>query len=163
MCGESGWLQFPEPYKQSWLGLGTYVVTMVEVSVDKNSGEVRARRVVCAQDLGEIINPQGVTMQLESCVLMGLSASLTEEIQFDGGKIFDENFDTYEITRFSWLPEIETVLVDNPELAPQGCGEPAITTMGAALANAIYDAAGIRLHVLPMTPRRVTKALAENG
>jgi len=71
----------------------------------------------------------------------------------------DLNFDTYEITRFSWLPEIETVLIDNPELIPQGGGEPAIILIGAVVANAIFDAAGARLFELPMTPARVKKAL----
>jgi CO/xanthine dehydrogenase Mo-binding subunit len=72
----------------------------------------------------------------------------------------DENFDTYELPRFSWLPKIETVLVDNPALPPQGCGEPAITPMGAVIANAVYDAAGVRLYELPMTAARVKKAIS---
>jgi CO/xanthine dehydrogenase Mo-binding subunit len=72
----------------------------------------------------------------------------------------DENFDTYEIPRFSWLPKIETVLVDNPEVPPQGCGEPAITLMGGLLANALHDALGVRLYELPMTPSRIKAALA---
>jgi isoquinoline 1-oxidoreductase len=139
--------------------LGTYVATMAEVEVDKGTGKVWVKRVVCAQDMGEIINPQGAQLQLESCITMGLGSALTEEIRFKGGKILDENFDTYELPRFSWLPEIETVLVENPDLAPQGCGEPAITTMGAVLANAVYDAIGVRMFELPMTPERVRKAL----
>jgi nicotinate dehydrogenase subunit B len=115
--------------------------------------------VVCAQDTGEVINPEGVRMQIEGCITMGLGYCLTEEIRFRGGRIMDENFDTYEIPRFSWLPTIETVLVDNPELAPQGCGEPAITAMGAVIANAVFDAIGTRLSVLPMTPVRIKEAL----
>ena len=87
--------------------------------------------------MGEIINPQGAKLQIEGGVTMGLGYCLSEEIKFEGGKILDENFDTYEIARFSWVPEIIPVLIDNPELAPQGCGEPAITTMGAVIANAV--------------------------
>jgi len=139
--------------------LGTYLATMAEVNVDKNTGEVHVERVVCAQDTGEVINPEGVRMQIEGCLTMGLGYCLTEEIRFKGGKILDENFDTYEMPRFSWLPKIETVLVDNPEMPPQGCGEPAITSMGAAIANAVYDAIGARLFVLPMTPTRIKAAL----
>jgi CO/xanthine dehydrogenase Mo-binding subunit len=90
---------------------------------------------------------------------MGLGYVLTEEIRFKGGKILDENFDTYELPHFSWLPRIETVLIENPEIAPQGCGEPAITPMGAVIANAIYDAVGVRLFQLPMTPKRIKAAL----
>jgi nicotinate dehydrogenase subunit B len=89
---------------------------------------------------------------------MGLGYALKEEVRFRNGRVLDENFDTYEIPRFSWLPVIETVLVDNPDLAPQGCGEPAVTLMGAVAANAIHDAVGARLFVLPMTPARIKEA-----
>ncbi len=139
--------------------LGTYVATMAEVAVDKAKGAVRVLRVVCAQDTGEVINPEGARMQIEGCVTMGLGYALTEEIRFKNGRVLSENYDTYEIPRFSWLPRIEVVLVDNPDLAPQGCGEPAVTTMGAVVANAIHDAIGVRLFTLPMTPARVLEAL----
>jgi isoquinoline 1-oxidoreductase len=135
--------------------LGTYLATMAEVQVNKNDGKVQVVRVVCAQDTGEVINPEGVRMQIEGCITMGLGYCFTEEIRFSQGRILDENFDTYEIPRFSWTPKIETVLVDNPEMPPQGCGEPAITTMGAVIANAIYDAIGKRMFTLPMTPARI--------
>ena len=69
------------------------------------------------------------------------------------------NFDTYEITRFSWQPKIETVIIDAKDSAPQGGGEPAIVCMGAVVANAIYDAIGARLFQLPMTPDRIKKAV----
>ncbi|HSA96538.1 MAG TPA: molybdopterin cofactor-binding domain-containing protein [Acidobacteriota bacterium] len=139
--------------------LNTYVATMAEVEVDKARGEVRVRRVVCAQDTGEVINPDGARMQIEGCVSMGLGYCFTEEVRFKNGRVLDENFDTYEVPRFSWLPKIEVVLVDNPDLAPQGCGEPAVTVMGAVIANAIYDAIGVRLFTLPMTPARILEAL----
>jgi len=76
-----------------------------------------------------------------------------------GGEIFDLNFDTYEIPRFSWLPKIETVLIEAKDSPPQGGGEPAIICMGAVVANAIYDAVGARLFQLPMTPERIRAAL----
>jgi CO/xanthine dehydrogenase Mo-binding subunit len=142
---------------------GTYVATMAEVKVDKTSRVVRVLRVVCAQDTGEVINPEGVRLQIEGCITMGLGYVLSEEIRFMGGKILDENFDTYELPRFSWLPKIETVLVDNPDMPPQGCGEPAITPMGAVIANAVYDAIGLRLYELPMTPARVKKAIINHS
>jgi CO/xanthine dehydrogenase Mo-binding subunit len=98
-------------------------------------------------------------MQIEGCITMGLGYALTEEIHFKGGEIFDLNFDTYEIPRFSWLPKIETVLIDAKDSPPQGGGEPAIICMGAVVANAIYDAVGARLLQLPMTPERIRAAL----
>ena len=138
---------------------GTYVAAAAQVSVDKKTGRVQAERVVLAQDMGQIINPAGAEAQIEGCITMGLGYCFTEEIRFKGGQVLDENFDTYKIPRFSWLPKIETVLIDNPTMDPQGCGEPPITVMGAVMANAVYDAIGVRLFELPMTPARVKKAL----
>jgi isoquinoline 1-oxidoreductase len=74
---------------------GTYVSTMVEVKVDQNSGQVQVERVVCAQEMGVIINPQGATIQMEGCITMGLGYVLSEEIHFKGGMILDRNFDSY--------------------------------------------------------------------
>jgi len=142
---------------------GTYVATMAQVKVDESSGAVRVQRVVCAQDTGEVINPEGVRLQIEGCVTMGMGYVLREEIRFRGGKILDENFDTYELPRFSWLPKIETVLVDNSDIPPQGCGEPAITPMGAVIANAVYDAVGVRVYELPMTPARIKRAILKHS
>jgi isoquinoline 1-oxidoreductase len=139
---------------------GTYIAGLAEVAVDKSSGAVKVGRLVCAQDSGVAVNPEGATIQVEGCLTMGLGYSLTEEIHFKGRQIFDLNFDTYEIPRFSWLPKIETVLLDSPELPPSGGGEPAIILMGGLLANAIFDATGARLRELPMTPARIKAALA---
>ncbi len=138
---------------------GTYVAHMAEVEVDRVRGRVQVKRVVCAQDMGLVINPEGAMQQIEGCITMGLGYALAEEIHFQDGKILDIDFDTYEIPRFSWLPKIDTVLIDNKSVSPQGGGEPAIVCMGAVIANAIYDAVGTRLHQLPMTPERVIEAL----
>ncbi|UCH34592.1 MAG: xanthine dehydrogenase family protein molybdopterin-binding subunit, partial [Armatimonadota bacterium] len=107
------------------------------------------------------VNPEGARIQMEGCITMGLGYALTEEIRFRGGEILDRNFGTYQIPRFSWLPQIETVFVENKNDAPQGGGEPAIITMGAVVANAICTATGARLLHLPMTPERVVEALAK--
>ncbi len=139
---------------------GTYVAHMAEVEVDKASGHIRVLRVVCAQDMGLSINPEGAKIQMEGCITMGLGYALTEDVRFKGGEIFDRNFDTYEIPRFSFLPEIETVLIDDREAKPQGGGEPAIVCMGAVIANAVFDAVGARVFYLPITPEHVKQALA---
>jgi nicotinate dehydrogenase subunit B len=138
---------------------GTYVATMAKVEVDKGSGKGQVKRVVCAQDMGFVVNPEGARMQMEGCITMGLGYALTEEVRFKNGQIFDLNFDTYNIPRFSWLPKIETVLIENARLTPQGGGEPAIICMGGVIATAIYDATGAKLFQLPMTPARVKEAL----
>jgi nicotinate dehydrogenase subunit B len=138
---------------------GTSVASIAEVEVDKNNGNVKVNRVVCAQDMGLVINPEGAIIQMEGCITMGLGYALREDIHFKNGEILDTNFDTYEIPHFSWLPEIETVLIDDKEAAPQGGGEPAIVTMGAVVANAIFDAVGVRVFQLPMNPERILEAI----
>ncbi len=143
----------------SGIDAGTYVAHIAEVEVDKKSGYVQVKRVVCAQDMGLSINPEGAKIQMEGCITMGLGYALSEDIHFKGGDILDLNFDTYEIPKFSWLPRIETVLIEKREAAPQGGGEPAIICMGAVTANAIFDAVGARVLQLPMTPERIIKAL----
>ncbi len=130
----------------------TTVALMAEVEVDKSNGQVQVMRVVCAQDMGLVVNPQGATIQAEGCIIMGLGYALTEDIQFEGGKILNRNFDTYEFTRFSWTPEIDIVLIDAQDEPPHGGGEPAIICMGGLIANAIFDATGARLYQLPIEP-----------
>ncbi len=137
---------------------GTYVAHLAEVKVDKKTGKVQVLRVVCAQEMGFCVNPEGTLIQMEGCITMGLGYALTEDIEFTGGDIKTKNFGTYEIPKFSWLPKIETVVLDRNE-PPQGGGEPAIICMGAVIANAIHDATGARLYQLPMTPERVLEAL----
>jgi isoquinoline 1-oxidoreductase len=90
---------------------------------------------------------------------MGLGYALTEEVLFEGGKILTHSIDTYTIPHFSWLPKIETVILDRKNQPPQGGGEPAIIAIGAVIANAIFDATGARLYRMPMTPERVLEAL----
>ncbi len=139
--------------------MGTYVATMAQVQVDTVTGHVQVLRVVTAQDMGLVVNPEGAKIQIEGCAMMGLGYALSEEIHFKDGRITDLNFDTYELPRFSWLPRIDAVLVKTGDLPPTGGGEPPIVCMGGVLANAIFDATGARLFQLPMTPARVKEAL----
>ncbi|HTZ22291.1 MAG TPA: molybdopterin cofactor-binding domain-containing protein, partial [Opitutaceae bacterium] len=163
-----GWKPAKLPSKRGYgvacgIDAGTYVASIAEVAVDATTGHVQVKRVVCAQDMGVVINPEGATIQMEGCITMGLGYTLREEIHFKDGKILDTNFDTYDIPRFSWLPKMETVLVEANEIPPQGGGEPAIVVIGALVANAIYDATGARLLQLPMTPARVKAALEQSA
>ncbi len=137
---------------------GTYVAHIAQVEVDKKTGDVKVLKVWCAQEMGFCVNPQGATIQMEGCINMGLGYALKEIVEFDGGKVITENYDTYEIPRFSWIPEIHTKILDRQEPS-QGGGEPAIVCMGAVIANAIYDATGARLFEMAMTPERVLAAL----
>ena len=137
---------------------GTYVAHIAQVEVNKESGEVKVLKVWCAQEMGFCVNPQGATIQMEGCINMGMGYALKEAIEFDGGKVLTKNFDSYEIPRFSWIPEIHTKILDRNE-PPQGGGEPAIVCMGAVIANAIFDATGARLYEMAMTPEKVLAAL----
>ena len=139
---------------------GAYDALMAQVHVDPASGVVRVERIVCAQDMGIVVNPEGARMQMEGSITMGLGYTFAEEVRFRGGDILDKNFGTYHIPRFSWVPRIETVIVKNDALAPQGGGEPAIVPTGAVIANAVFDATGARILRLPMTPERVREAIA---
>jgi isoquinoline 1-oxidoreductase len=161
-----GWKPAPAPSGRG-AGLacgiysGTYVATVAEVAVNKNTGNVQVKRVVCAQDQGMTVNPDGSRQQMEGSITMGLGYALAEEIRFKDGAVLDRNFDTYQIPRFSWLPRIETILIENPETPASGCGEPPIINMGAVVANAIFDATGARVQQLPMTPKRLKAALPQ--
>ena len=163
---EFGWTPAHSPSGRGYgvacgFDAGTYVAHLAEVAADKASGQIKVKRVVCAQDMGLCVNPEGAKIQMEGAVTMGLGYALKEEIQFTGGDIHNHNFDSYELPRFSWTPEIETVIIDAPRSPAQGGGEPGIICMGAVIANAIFDATGARLLQLPMTPERIKAAIAE--
>ncbi len=159
-----GWTPAKAPGKRGYgvacgIDAGTYVAAIAEVAVDAKTGAVQVKRVVCAQDMGLVINPEGAKIQMEGCITMGMGYALTEEVHFKGRKVLDTNFDSYEIPRFTWVPRIETVILDAKDQPPQGGGEPAIVLMGAVIANAIHDATGARLCQLPMTAERVKAAV----
>ncbi len=137
---------------------GSYVAHMAEVKVNTQTGEVEVSRVACAQDMGYCVNPHGSIMQIESCIIMGMGYALTEEVEFEGGAIHTSNFGKYKIPLFSWIPKIQTNILELNE-PMQGGGEPAIICMGGVLANAVFDACGARLMQLPMTPVRILEAL----
>jgi CO/xanthine dehydrogenase Mo-binding subunit len=163
-AGAFGWKAGAGPSGQgraiaAGLDAGTYCALAAEVAVDRKTGAITVKRVVAAQDMGLVINPEGAKMQMEGCINMGLGYVLSEELKFRGGDIIDRNFDTYELPRFAAVPQIETILIKNDDLAPQGGGEPAIVPMGAVIANAVFDATGVRMYRLPMTPERVLAAI----
>ena len=119
-----GWTPAKAPSKRGYgvacgIDAGTYVAAIAEVAVDATKGTVQVKRVVCAQDMGVVINPEGAKIQMEGCITMGLGYALTEEVHFKGGKVLDTNFDTYELPRFSWVPKIETVLIETTKLRPK--------------------------------------------
>jgi nicotinate dehydrogenase subunit B len=137
------------------------VACIAEVQVGQNTGVVRVRRVIVAHDCGLIINPDGVKNQIEGNVIQSLSRALKEEVQFDELRITSVDWKTYPILNFSEVPDIEIVLLNRPDQPAVGAGEPSTVTTAAAVANAIFDATGVRLRQIPFTPERVRAALLE--
>ena len=159
-----GWVPKPAPSRRGVgvaLGVdaGTYAAVFAEVTVDRATGKVRVTRLVCAQDMGVVVNPEGAIQQMEGCLTMALGYTLSEEVHFKGGEVLSRSLASYELPRFSWLPKIETVIVDAPDVPSQGGGEPALVPVGAAVANAIFDATGARVTRMPMTAERVKAAI----
>ena len=141
------------------IDVGSYVVVYVDVDVDKSTGHVQVKRAICCQDMGMVVNPQGAILQAEGSMLMGLGYALREEIQFEGRKMLSLNFDSYSITQFNMVPEMEVILVGTDHDIPYGGGEPPIVVMGGAIANAIFDATGARVLRQPLSPERVKAAI----
>ncbi len=138
---------------------GAYVACVADVEVDRATGAVRVRRVVVAHDCGLIVNPDGVTNQVEGNVIQSLSRALKEEVAFDGTGVTSRDWEHYPILTFSEIPEIEVVLVNRPGEPLLGAGEPASITTAPAVANAIFRATGARVRQMPLTPERVRAAL----
>ena len=139
------------------------VACIADVQVHRKTGVVRVRRVIVAHDCGLIINPDGVQNQIEGNVIQSLSRALKEEVQFDEFRISSVDWQTYPILKFSEVPEVEIVLINRPDQPAVGAGEPSTVTTAAAVANAVFDAIGVRLRQIPFTPERVRAALLEQG
>jgi nicotinate dehydrogenase subunit B len=132
---------------------------VAEVEVDKSSGEVSVKRFVLSHDCGLIINPDGLKNQIEGNIIQGVSRALMEEVKFDSTGIKSLDWSTYPVIRFPKIPEIEIVLINRPEMPALGGGEPSSAPIAAAIANAIFDATGVRLREAPFTPERVLAGL----
>ncbi|MFZ0731504.1 MAG: molybdopterin cofactor-binding domain-containing protein [Candidatus Sulfotelmatobacter sp.] len=128
------------------------VATCAEVNVDPKTGEVRVVRLVTAFECGAIVNPDGLRNQLEGSNVQGLGGALFEAIQFENGKILNPTLSQYRVPRFSDLPMIEIVLLDRKDIPSVGAGECPLIGVAPAIANAIFDATGVRLRALPLVP-----------
>jgi nicotinate dehydrogenase subunit B len=128
---------------------------VAEVEVDKATGNVTVKRFTLSHDCGLIINPDGLKNQIEGNIIQSVSRALLEEVKFDGTGIKSLDWSSYPIIRFPDVPEIEIVLINRPEMPALGGGEPSSAPIGAAIANAIFDATGVRLREAPFTPERV--------
>jgi isoquinoline 1-oxidoreductase beta subunit len=127
---------------------GSWTAQVVEASVE--GGKARTHRVICAVDCGRAINPEQVKAQMESSIIFALSAALYGRITFKVGKVEQTNFDDYPVLRMNEAPQIEVHLVASEE-RPGGAGEPGVPPTAPALANALFQITGKRIHTLPLS------------
>lgn len=137
----------------------TMVATIADVAVDTASGKVSVTRLVCAHDCGSIVNPRSLQGTVEANLVQSMSRALFEEVRFEGGAVTSRDWASYPVARAGDVPTIEVVLIDRPELPPYGAGEPASRPTAAAIANAIYDATGVRVRTAPLMPENVLATL----
>jgi nicotinate dehydrogenase subunit B len=140
---------------------GTICAVVAEVDIDRSTGKIWARKFTVAHDCGQIINPDGLAKCIEGNIVQGISRTLTEEVTFDKQAVTSVDWLTYPILDIGDTPEtIDCVLINRPEAAPTGAGEPSIRPVAAAIANAIFDATGVRIRRVPFSPDRVKQALS---
>jgi isoquinoline 1-oxidoreductase len=136
---------------------GSYVATCAQVQVDRKTGQVKIARVVEAFECGAVINPLHLHNQIEGAVVMAIGGALFEEIEFANGKILNGRFSRYRLPRFSDMPAIEIVMVNRKDLPSAGSGETPIVGLAPAVANAIFNATGVRLRSLPLAPKGLAR------
>ena len=136
-----------------------YVAVGAEVEVERTSGRIRVTRLVCTHDCGLMVNPDCVRSQVEGCLLQGLSRTLFEEVTFDRSRVTSVDWSSYPVLTFPDAPLLEIELIDRPTEPPVGVGEAAATPVPAAVANAVFDATGVRLRTAPLLPDRLKAAL----
>ena len=137
---------------------GSYVAQVADVSVNEKDGTIKVDRIVAAIDCGPAVNPSSIAAQIEGSVVEGLSTTLKEEIRFANGGVKSANFDDYKIIRMSEIPSIEVHIVKSNEKIG-GVGEPGVTPTAPAIANAFFNATGVRIRRIPLTPKIVIDAL----
>ena len=141
-------------------GNETLIAIAMEVNVDA-SGRIRVTRVAAAHDCGQIISPDGVRAQVEGCIMQTISRTLFEEVTYDRQKVTSLDWGSYPILTFPDVPQIKIDLIDRPNEPTWGAGEAAAAPVAGALANAVFDATGVRLRQVPFTRQRVKAAMAE--
>jgi isoquinoline 1-oxidoreductase beta subunit len=139
---------------------GTHAAQIAEVSVNKKDGAIKVHRVVCAVSCGLMVNPHIIIAQMKGAMIMGLSACLKEKVDFANGGVQTSNFYNYNKLRMNEVPEIEVHLVKSKDTMG-GIGEPGLPPIAPAVANAVFEATGIRMHRLPMTSENVMEAIAK--
>jgi isoquinoline 1-oxidoreductase beta subunit len=141
---------------------GTYVAAVADVSVNEKDGKIKVHKVTLAIDCGPVVNPDPLVAQAEGCVVMGLSTTLKERIEFANGGVKSANFDDYKLLRINEVPEIEVHIIKSTDKIG-GIGEPPVTPIAPAIANALFNLTGVRIRRLPLDPKTVVEALKTKG
>ncbi len=138
----------------------TIVAMAAEVEVNKSTGRIWAKRFVVAHDCGLVINPNGLKLAIEGNVVQGISRACMEEVTFDRNNVTSTDWNTYPILDISDAPEsVEVIIINRPEIEPSGAGEATIRIVAAAIANAVFDATGVRVRRAPMSKARLREVL----
>ena len=162
-----GWQAAPRPARSGrgrGLALARYknqkswCAVAVELTVDDASAAIRLRRAVIAADAGQVVDPDGLVNQLEGGFVQAASWTLREEVKYDRAQVTTTDWQSYPILGFDEVPEIDTVLLDRPGQPWLGAGEASVGPTAAAIANAVFDATGLRVRDLPLTPERLRRA-----
>jgi CO/xanthine dehydrogenase Mo-binding subunit len=138
---------------------GTHVATVAEVEVNRHTGAIRVKRLVCVHDCGLIVNPDALRGTIAANLVQSTGRVLKEEVTFDRSNVTSADWKTYPVARWSDVPQVEIVLLNHPEAPSTGAGEPSSRPTAAAINNAIFDATGVRLRQAPLTAAKLKKAL----
>ncbi|MCB9248937.1 MAG: xanthine dehydrogenase family protein molybdopterin-binding subunit [Ignavibacteriales bacterium] len=151
------------------LAVQTFGAQFADVEVDTLTGNVRVKKVVAAHDIGRVLNRQTLENQFHGGIMQGLGMALMEEriMDYDYGKMLNANFHDYKIPTMMDTPEIEVIIVGEMDeqannMGVKGIGEPAMIPTPGAIGNAIYNAIGVRIKSLPITPDKIINALNNN-
>jgi nicotinate dehydrogenase subunit B len=138
---------------------GTYNAAVAEVEVDRKTGRIHVEHITVTQDNGLTINPRALELGIEANVVQAVSRALIEEVKFNRSNVTSLDWNGYPIIRFTDAPTVNVIAIDRPDLPATGSGEPSCNPIAPAIGNAVFDAVGVRLRSLPMTPKRVRAAL----
>jgi nicotinate dehydrogenase subunit B len=167
----SRWRERPKPDRNADIVTGrglayvkyelvrTYVGAVAEVTVNRKTGELAVKRFHVAHDCGQIINPDGLRNQIEGCIVQTVSRTIKEQVTFDRSMVTSLDWASYPILTFPDVPDVVVDLLDRPNEAPWGGGEPACAVVPAAIGNAVFEATGVRLRSVPFTSAKIKAAL----
>lgn len=163
----AGWHDRPDGFGRGtgigfarYKNVAAYAAVVVRLTVDDETAAIALERIVIAADAGQIVDPDGLVNQLEGGAVQSASWTLKEQVRFDRTRVTSVDWETYPILTFPEVPELETVLIDRPGAPYLGAGEATQGPTAGAIANAVYDAIGVRLRDIPFTPENVRAAVA---